>query len=111
MSVIEISQLVGVGLIVCFVVIIMQVIGISRLLPRSGWWVLAGGFFGLGALQTYRYNRSAAALMEAQRRGVQIPDALTIEQWMIIGWIYIVVFTFIIGLYLIRRGLRAQGLD
>lgn len=111
MSVIEISQLVSFGIAALFVVIVFQVINISRRLPRSGWIVVAIAFGALGALQAYRFIRSAATLMDAQRQGYKVPDQLTLEQWLVVVWVYAVIIAFIVGFYLIRRGLRNQGLD
>ena len=94
---------------VCYVVIVFQVVALSRLYQSRGWQILAAGFTLAGGFQVWRLIRFPIAMMQAQARGT-LPEQLSLEQWINVGGGFLIVALLIIGFDKLRRDLRKIGL-
>lgn len=92
-----------------YVVIMFQVIALSRLYRSQAWKILAAGFILAGAMQVWRLIRLPITMMQAQARGT-LPDQLTWEQWFNVGMGFAIVGVLIIGFDKLRRDLRKIGI-
>lgn len=92
-----------------YVVIIFQVVALSRLYQSRGWGILAGGFILAGSIQIWRLIRFPLMIMQARIHGT-LPEFLTAEQWVNIGTAYVVVILLIIGFDKLRRDLKTLGI-
>lgn len=92
-----------------YVVIVFQVVALSRLYQSRGWGILATGFIAAGAMQVWRLIRFPVTMMQARVRG-NLPEHLTWEQWINVGVGFLVVAILIIGFDKLRRDLRKIGI-
>lgn len=94
---------------VCYVVIVFQVVALSRLYHSVGWGILAAAFIGAGGMQVWRLIRFPLTMMQARVQG-SIPEQLSTEQWINVGMAFAVVGLLIIGFDKLRRDLRKIGI-
>lgn len=94
-------------IVVGYGVIIVQMITLARLFRSRAWVLLAGGFVVTGARIGWGFIRLPARLIRNVER---IPDALSIEQWILIVAAFVAIVLFILGLNVLRRNLRAIGI-
>lgn len=92
-----------------YVVIVFQVVALSRLYHSTGWGILAAAFTGAGGMQVWRLIRFPLTMMQARARGT-LPDQLSIEQWINVGIAFLIVGLLIIGFDKLRRDLRKIGI-
>ena len=101
--------LVLLGLAICFAVIAFQMVTLARIYRSWSWWVGASTFGLLGAKQTYGVLKLPSMILQAQLKGVMI-DHLSAEQWINVGWSYLIAVGFIVWLDWLRRDLSKIGL-
>lgn len=92
-----------------YVVIVFQVVALSRLYQSAAWRILAGGFTLAGAMQVWRLIRFPLTMMQARVRGT-IPEQLSTEQWINVGISFLIVGLLIVGFDKLRRDLRKIGI-
>lgn len=109
MNIISQLLLLSFAFAVLYVVIVFQVVALSRLYQSRGWLILATAFIGAGAMQVWRLIRFPLAMMQAQVRGT-LPERLSMEQWLTIGVGFAIVTVLIIGFDRLRRDLRTLGM-
>ena len=109
MGIIEQLLLLSFAFAVGYVVIVFQVVALSRLYQSTAWAVIAAGFIGAGLLQVWRLIRLPLAMIQAQARGT-LPEHLNAEQWISIGSGFLVVGILIVGFDRLRRDLGKLGI-
>jgi hypothetical protein len=88
------------------VIIGLQVWGLRRVLRSRGWTVLFVAYASAGLITIWRLLRAPILIIQAQMKG-QLPDSLTLEQWItILTTIIIVLGGWILGFSLLRKSLR-----
>lgn len=92
-----------------YVVIVFQVVALSRLYHSVGWGILAAAFVCAGGMQVWRLIRFPLTMIQAQARG-NLPESLSLEQWINIGVAFLVVGLLITGFDKLRRDLRKIGI-
>lgn len=92
-----------------YVVIVFQVVALSRLYHSVGWGIIAAGFIGAGGMQVWRLIRFPVTMIQAQVRG-NLPERLSTEQWINIGMAFLIVGLLIVGFDKLRRDLRKIGI-
>lgn len=92
-----------------YVVIVFQVVALSRLYQSTAWKILAAAFTGAGMLQVWRLIRFPVTMLQAQARGA-IPEQLSLEQWFNVAASFTIVGLLILGFDRLRRDLRNIGL-
>ena len=92
-----------------YVVIVFQVVALSRLYQSAGWRLLAIGFTAAGLMQVWRLIRFPLTMVQARVRGT-LPEHLTLEQWVSIGVAFAIVGILIAGFDKLRRDLRKIGI-
>lgn len=109
MGIIEQLLLLSFIFAVGYVVIVFQVVALSRLYQSTAWKILAIGFTLAGAMQVWRLIRFPVTMMQARARG-SLPDRLSLEQWINVAVGFVVVGLLIIGFDKLRRDLRKIGI-
>lgn len=92
-----------------YVVIVFQVVALSRLYQSTAWKILAAGFILAGSMQIWRLIRFPVTMMKARAQGI-IPEQLSLEQWINIGIAFLTVGLLILGFDKLRRDLRKIGI-
>lgn len=109
MEIIEQLLLLSFVFAVGYVVIVFQVVALSRLYQSTAWRVLASGFILAGGMQVWRLIRFPITMMQARASG-SLPDRLSLEQWINVAIGFVVVGLLIIGFDKLRRDLRKIGI-
>jgi hypothetical protein len=92
-----------------YVVLVFQVVALSRLYQSTAWRIVAAGFILAGAMQVWRLIRFPLTMMQARVRG-NLPEQLSIEQWINVSIGFLVVALLVIGFDKLRRDLRKIGI-
>lgn len=108
MSVIEQIQAISLVLTMGFGWVVVQSLGLSRVLRSWSWYAIAGGLFVIGGLQVWSFVKLPTALMKAQMAG-QLPDSLTLEQDLRIALIVSAITLLIVGFAKLRKDLHNIG--
>lgn len=92
-----------------YVVIVFQVIALSRLYQSAAWRLLAIGFVAAGGMQVWRLIRFPLTMVQARVQGT-LPEQLTWEQWINVTVGFAIVAILIAGFDKLRRDLRRIGI-
>lgn len=109
MDIIEKLMLISFGLAVAFLVVVFQIVAISRLHKTLPWTLLAAGMTVIGGRLVWNLLKLPVALEQAKLKGV-LPESLNWEQTIMIALAFVGVGLLIAGFDLLRRHYRKIGI-
>lgn len=101
-------QLIVLGLGIAYAVVVMQIFILARIYRSWSWWIGAATIIALATRQLYLIIKVPTSILEAHLRGYMI-DHLSSDQWVQVGWQYLVAVGFIVWMDWQRRDLQKLG--
>jgi hypothetical protein len=92
-----------------YMIVVAQAFALQRVLNSIAWKLIAGAFALSGARIVWSLIRLPATIMRAQAEH-RMPERLTGEEWVQIGWAGLVIVVLIFGFDRLRRDLRKVGI-